>query len=140
MKKCTYCGRENGDDGAQCGGCGASLGPESTAAQASEGVPPKIERTVREKRILYGALWCAGGVLVTIITYISALERGGGTYIIAWGAILFGAFQLLRGLTNSGGEPSIEDVAYDTLQQATRLETQGRFQEALAIYQKIVES
>jgi hypothetical protein len=31
---------------------------------------------------------CGGGVLVTIITFITAI--GGGTYVLAWGAILLG--------------------------------------------------
>jgi len=106
----------------------------------SQPTPEQRTRTVREKRILYGAIWCTGGVLVTLITYISAVERGGGTYVVAWGAILFGVFQLIRGLTNTGDEPTVEDVAYDALEYATKLETQGRFQEALAIYQKIVQN
>ena len=46
--------------------------------------------------MLYGALWCIGGILVTGITFSAA--RSGGTYFIAWGAVLFGGFQFLQGL------------------------------------------
>ena len=34
---------------------------------------------------------CGGGVLVTIITFVTAI--GGGTYVLAWGAILFGGIK-----------------------------------------------
>jgi hypothetical protein len=43
-----------------------------------------------------GALWFAGGGLVTALSYAST--GVGGKYFIAWGAVIFGAFQLLRGL------------------------------------------
>src|SRR5436305_1869017 len=46
-----------------------------------------------QKNMLYGALWCIGGTLVTIISYTAADSSGGGKYVIAWGAIVFGAFQ-----------------------------------------------
>jgi len=49
------------------------------------------------KNMLYGAIWCIGGIVVTAATYSSASSRG-GTYIVAWGAIAFGGFQFLKGL------------------------------------------
>ncbi len=49
-----------------------------------------------QKDILFGLLWCIGGIIVTMITYNNASD--GGTYIIAWGAILFGGIQFLKGL------------------------------------------
>ncbi|MEY8687929.1 hypothetical protein AB9N12_18045 [Bacteroides sp. AN502(2024)] len=49
------------------------------------------------KNMLYGALWCIGGLLVTAVTYSNA-AREGGTYIVTWGAIIFGAIQFLSGL------------------------------------------
>jgi hypothetical protein len=48
------------------------------------------------KNMLYGALWCIGGIIVTVTTYSAA--SGGGTYIVAWGAILFGGLQFLSGV------------------------------------------
>jgi DnaJ-like protein len=41
-----------------------------------------------------GGLWFAGGGLVTALTY--AFSEG--TYFLAWGPLLFGGFQLVRGL------------------------------------------
>jgi hypothetical protein len=47
---------------------------------------------------LSGGIICAIGILVTIATYSSALS--GGTYVIAWGAILFGGIRFFSGLNN----------------------------------------
>jgi len=41
-----------------------------------------------------GGFWFAGGALVTALTY--AFSEG--TYFLAWGPLLFGGFQLVRGL------------------------------------------
>jgi hypothetical protein len=46
--------------------------------------------------MLVGGLWCAGGILVTVLSYGS---KGG---IIAWGAIVFGGIQFCRGLFRLG--------------------------------------
>ncbi|CAN5195458.1 hypothetical protein BH09BAC1_BH09BAC1_21960 [soil metagenome] len=48
--------------------------------------------------IMIGGLWFVGGILVTAISYSS----GGRTYVVAWGAILFGGIQMVRGMMNSG--------------------------------------
>lgn len=52
------------------------------------------------KDMLYGALWCVGGTVITVATY-SAASNGGGRYFVAWGAIIFGAIQFFKGLANS---------------------------------------
>lgn len=49
------------------------------------------------KDILYGALWCIGGTLVTAFTY-SAASNGGGKYVVTYGAIIFGMVQLVKGI------------------------------------------
>ena len=49
-----------------------------------------------KKEMLYGALWCIGGTAVTAVTY--SLASKGGPFIIAFGAIIFGAIQFFRGL------------------------------------------
>lgn len=50
-----------------------------------------------DKNMLYGGLWCVGGIVVTAATYSAA--SGGGSYVVAWGAILFGGIQFFRGLS-----------------------------------------
>jgi hypothetical protein len=85
--------------------------PLTTVLVAAQGrrVPPPandqrvvraIVRAAAKRMMLFGALWCIGGIAVTAITYSMASESpGGGTFVIAWGAILFGFVQFLRGLT-----------------------------------------
>lgn len=90
--------------------------------------------------MLHGALWCFGGILVTVVSYASAASSPfGGTYIVAWGAIIFGAVRFFQGLSGRNAKPSSEDVAYEALSYGTKLETLGRIQEALAVYQAIIE-
>ena len=55
-----------------------------------------------KKNMLYGALWCIGGIVVTAATYDAA--EPGGAYVVAWGAIVFGAIQFFRGLMQSSSE------------------------------------
>lgn len=57
----------------------------------------QIEKERNIKDLLYGFLWLIGGILVTAITY-SIARNEGGTYVIAYGAIIFGGLQFLRGL------------------------------------------
>jgi len=49
-----------------------------------------------KEEMIYGAVWCIGGILVTVVTYIGAVSQG--VYIITWGAILYGAIRFIRGL------------------------------------------
>ena len=51
-----------------------------------------------------GAAWAIGGTLVTVISLAAA--EGGGTYIIAWGAVLYGIVTFFRGFIAyiTGGE------------------------------------
>ena len=63
----------------------------------------KVEEMVGEakrkharKKMITGALWCGGGCLVTIFTYAAASRSGGGGYVVAWGAIIFGAWQMIQ--------------------------------------------
>jgi hypothetical protein len=61
-------------------------------------------KQVGRKNMLYGALWCIGGVVVTALSYQAAANSGGGRYVLAWGAILFGGLQFVRGFIQSWGQ------------------------------------
>lgn len=75
-----------------------SAAPIETSVPALEAPPAKPSaRAIGQKNMLHGALWCIGGIVVTATTYSSAVAHGGGTYFVAWGAILFGAIQFLQG-------------------------------------------
>ena len=56
----------------------------------------EAKRKAGVKNMLVGAAWCIGGTVITAVTYSTA--KGGGTYVVAWGAIVFGAIQFLKGL------------------------------------------
>jgi hypothetical protein len=56
----------------------------------------QAHRDVAGKNIMFGAIWCVGGTAVTALTY--QMASGGGTYFVAWGAILFGGIQFLKGV------------------------------------------
>lgn len=104
--------------------------------------------------MFHGAIWCIGGILVTFVTYAAAANSpGGGTYIVAWGAIIFGARRFFQGLNGRHAGPNCEDlgynsrhtrrtredIGYDELAHGARLERQGQVQKALAAYQTVVE-
>jgi hypothetical protein len=40
---------------------------------------------------------CIGGLIVTAVTYSNASNEG-GTYVVAWGAIVFGGYQFIKGI------------------------------------------
>lgn len=87
----------------------ASLTRQGLDAEAAAGVVAQVKqeriqarRVEAQKKMFYGAFWCIGGLAVTVLTYQAA--AGGGRFVIAWGAVVFGAFQFLRGLTLLAGE------------------------------------
>ena len=68
---------------------------QSLAATAQSGAAESADETdAAFKYAMRGGLWFAGGGVITALTY--AFSQG--TYLIAWGPLLFGGFQLVRGL------------------------------------------
>ncbi len=53
-------------------------------------------KSSRKKNMIFGLLWFVGGLAVTIFTYNAASE--GGTYVVAWGAMLWGIIQFFRSI------------------------------------------
>lgn len=70
---------------------------EVAALRAAEG------RAAGTRNMVIGGLLCAVGIIVTIVTLAAATARG-GYYVVAWGAILFGAAQFIRGVQQHGGK------------------------------------
>jgi len=56
-----------------------------------------VTKEMGKKNMIYGALWCIGGIIFTVVSY-SAASSSGGEYYITWGAIIFGAIQFFNGL------------------------------------------
>ena len=50
------------------------------------------------KNMVAGGALCIIGILITTVSYMAA--AGGGTYVITWGAIVFGGVLFVRGLTD----------------------------------------
>lgn len=56
-------------------------------------------RDAGARKMAIGIAVCAIGAVVTYFTYTAATASPtGGSYVVAWGAILFGGLQFLRGL------------------------------------------
>jgi hypothetical protein len=65
---------------------------------------PEVTRKAGMKNMTVGALWCVGGLVVTIGTLAAASDRG-GTYLIAWGPVIFGFIQFCKGLGQTLSAP-----------------------------------
>lgn len=72
---------------------------EMIVSQLSEARDAQLKEAA-QKNMMFGALWCIGGIVVTVLTYSAASEGGG--YVVAWGAIIFGAVQFFRGMFQTG--------------------------------------
>ena len=56
-------------------------------------------RKAGQRDMVIGGLICVIGLVVTIGSYgAAASSPTGGSYVIAWGAVIFGAIQFFRGL------------------------------------------
>lgn len=57
------------------------------------------EEAIRNMAI--GGIICVIGLVVSIVSYQTATNSpGGGRYILAWGAVIFGGIRFLNGLFN----------------------------------------
>ena len=63
----------------------------------------KATRATGERNMLIGALLFLGGIIVTVVTFAAAVGSG-GRYVVAWGAIIFGAGLFVRGLQQKQGK------------------------------------
>ncbi|WP_299192057.1 TerB family tellurite resistance protein [uncultured Erythrobacter sp.] len=65
---------------------------------------------------LIGALFFFGGLFVTFATYSAA--EGGGNYVLAWGAILFGGIQMVMGLAQGSDEGEAQQLTPQQVEAA----------------------
>jgi hypothetical protein len=54
-------------------------------------------RSAKQRDLMYGGVLLALGLIITLVTYDSA-SRQGGTYVIAYGPMIYGVIRLFRGL------------------------------------------
>jgi len=111
-RRCSQCSGNWPEQFTHCPTCDLRL---ARADGSIEPIEDELDRPLPDndsekhsRLMVSGALWAIGGTLVTAVTYNAA--KDGGVYIIAWGAILFGALDFLRGLfgmiTSDVGEGS----------------------------------
>jgi hypothetical protein len=71
-------------------------------AQSQKSRHRNVEVNMREharRGMVMGLCWCVGGILVTVVTYtMAASSPGGGRFILASGAIIWGAIQFFSNL------------------------------------------
>ena len=80
---------------------GVPAGDARTVVIQLQQMRSKAYRDEGIKQAAIGAVICIIGIAVTVGTYSAA--SGGGTYVVAWGAIIFGGWRFLRGLMFMGG-------------------------------------
>ncbi len=73
-------------------GLGAPTNPAVTAGGNSSATT----------NMLVGGLVCVVGLVITVGSCVASSGPGGGSYVVAWGAIVFGAIQFFRGLSQAG--------------------------------------
>lgn len=57
-------------------------------------------RKAAQRQMLIGGAVCLIGLAITILSYNAAASNPrGGSYVIAWGAVIFGGIQFFRGLS-----------------------------------------
>ena len=69
----------------------------------AERAPRSVVLEAAKINIRSGAIWCVGGVVVTVGCYIFVLYYGGVYYAVYFGPIVFGGIQLLHGLAQKHG-------------------------------------
>lgn len=94
--QCPKCGLENPQSAQRCD-CGYDFQSRLVLSSYAAASSPRKPREEGRKNMAAGAVVCIIGILVTAVTYSAA--RDGQSYIIAWGAIVFGAVRFFRGLS-----------------------------------------
>ncbi|HLL54191.1 MAG TPA: hypothetical protein VK447_11625 [Myxococcaceae bacterium] len=91
---------ERGLDAESAGVLARTVGTQESeldiAAMAQEPLDPG-GRGIPTDAVI-GAIICLVGVVITVVTHAAAMERG-GTYVIAYGAIIGGAIRVITGLS-----------------------------------------
>ena len=99
---CSECGADVLETDIRCPKCGvdiSTIDDNNTLNEQTEN-NNVVESNVDNgsKDMIFGALWCIGGIVVTLATYSKAVSSPtGGHYFIAWGAVIFGGWQFIKG-------------------------------------------
>ncbi len=69
----------------------------SSSSSSSSNPITRQQKSLGTRNMVVGALCCAGGTAVTVLSYEAASDAG-GIYLVTWGAILFGGIRFLKGV------------------------------------------
>lgn len=76
----------------------AAMREEIFAAVAYIRATATSAKAVARRAAVKGVLWLLAGILITALSYSAAASSAeGGSYVIMWGAMLFGGIQAIRG-------------------------------------------
>jgi DNA-directed RNA polymerase subunit RPC12/RpoP len=115
---CTICGKIVDSDSNFCTSCGNSVGDESSYqnkknnSKKSSGSKNEFDRDTEnkidalvgevkkafKKPIYVGLAWLIAGSIITFGSYSNA--ENGGSYSIFWGAIIYGAYKMIKSLVS----------------------------------------
>ena len=138
MFKCSYCGKENPDQSTKCSECGTAPANDSDDPEASlneESEDPG--RAAGKKRMMQGTLWFLGGSFVTLFSYMDAASST-SYYIVAWGALLYGAVEFFQGWLAATGRVKPNCQAQDLLNLAAQFESAAPAK-AVALYEEVAK-
>jgi hypothetical protein len=96
---CPKCRLVNPASAERCD-CGYDFGSktmkEPYSRAAGLGVVAEVIRSQGRKDLIVGSVWLLIGTAVTVGTYAAA--RSGGSYTVAYGAVIIGLYRIVRGL------------------------------------------
>lgn len=75
--------------------------PDTAMATAPAAPPAADTSAAGYRNLLMGALWTMLGIGLTVVTYENARQLG-GRYVVAYGAIVAGIIQMIRGMIQLG--------------------------------------
>jgi hypothetical protein len=96
-RDCPVCGLVNPDTAPACD-CGFSFAYASTVGRVQLG-------SAARRNMAVGGLICFAGLTLTLLTLAASTVTG--VYVLAWGAIICGAAQFVRGFIQLGKERQI---------------------------------
>src|SRR5215813_756572 len=95
-KSCPVCKLVNPVTAMECD-CGYSFVTDEMTARGEEQARQRAHRSWANGRLIVGMLLLGIGIAVTAATYHDA-SQSGGTYTIAYGAMIVGVLNIVRGL------------------------------------------
>ncbi|HMB25750.1 MAG TPA: hypothetical protein VKP08_23070 [Anaerolineales bacterium] len=125
-KKCPHCGLWSTDSALQCD-CGYDF-VSNTVKEPYSALPHPSKEELNErgkKDMMYGALLFVGGLIVTGVSYAAA--SNGGTYVIAYGAVIYGLIQFVRGILEARKGQAIGVPPHLSAKKITNFKTQPFF-------------